>query len=343
VREPITVIEKPSYNGVPLRAVVGLALVASVFARGISPALPGVTVGLEAAILWSTRIASLLTLLAATGVVAGIVRLAAAVVATPRAPRAARVLVVPFVALGCLLLLFASFRPLEPLMALALGISAAIIGVLSASYSLPVSERRAGALVLGLTASAGLVHVVARKLALDASDAASITAFRAAQLTETLAATADVVALVFVLLWLQRRSPRGRLLVPIVLALSALAAFVALRGASPSASTLTVLVSRALDPFSRGPASLFPSALSHGLDAAALLAAGAALLARGGELGTVMAACLAARGALDIPIPALLLELGALYLPFTQPRAIGKAPKLEPEREASVGSENSPP
>ena len=45
---------------------------------------PGVTVGLESVILWTGRVASLLTLLAATGLVAGIARLATAVVGSPR-------------------------------------------------------------------------------------------------------------------------------------------------------------------------------------------------------------------------------------------------------------------
>jgi hypothetical protein len=339
------VTERRSDNGVPLRAVVGLALFASVLARGVSPALPGVTVGLETTIWWTARLASLVTLLAATGLVAGIVRLAAAVIATPRTPWVARIVVVPLVALGCLLLLFASFRPLEPLMALVLGVSASVIGLLSARFSLANRERRAAALVLGLTAAAGLIHVVARKLALDASDAASITAFRASQVAETLAAVIDAAALVLALIWLHRRSPRGRILVPAVLALSALAGVLAVRGSSPTASTFAVLVSRALDPFSRGPTALFPPAFSHSFDAAALLAAAAALMARGGELGTVLAACLAARGALDIPIPALLLELAALYLPFAKPpvRAQEQQSATEPEQQSSERSPAASP
>ena len=313
--------DRPSDNGVPLRAVVALGLAASFLSRGLSPALPGVTVGLETVILWTGRLASLLTLLAATGLVAGIARLATAVATSPRAPLAARVVAVPSVSLGCLLLLLASFRPLEPLLALVLGVTAALVGALSARYALGLRDRRAGALVLGLVSCAGLIHVVARKLALDASEAASIAAFRAAQVSETFATLTDAAALGIALLWLQRRTPRGRVLVPLVLAASFLLAVLVLRGSSPSASPLTVLLSRSFEPFARGPLPLLPAALTHALSCAALLTAVAALIAGAGDIGLVLAASLAARGALDIPVPALLLELGALYLPFAKTSA----------------------
>jgi hypothetical protein len=338
------VTERPSDNGVPLRAVVALALVASLLARGLAPALPGVTVGLESAIVWTARVASLLTLLAATGLVAGIARLASVIASAPGAPLVARLVAVPSVALGCMLLLFASFRPLEPMLALMLGVSAALVGALSARHTLADRQKRAGALVLGLTAIAGLIHVIARKLALDASDAASIAAFHAAQLSETLAALLDIAALALALLWLHRRSARGRALVPLLLALSAICGVLALRGSTPAAGTFTVLLTRVLDPFSRGPSPLLPTALSTALDAGALLTAGGALLARGGDIGIVLAACLLARGALDIPIPALLLELGALYLPFARSAGPSQPPSGAPGSPPQVPlPDTSPP
>lgn len=310
--------ERPSDNGVPLRAVIALGLAASFLSRGVAPALPGVTVGLESVILWAGRLGSLLTLLAATGLVAGIARLATAVVGSARAPLLARLVAVPAVSLGCMLLLFASFRPLEPVLALILGVSAALVGTLSARYSLGLRDRRAGALVLGLISTAGLVHVVARKLALDASEAASINVFRVAQLAETLAALFDIAALGLALLWLQRRAKLGRIVVPLVLLVSMLGAALVLRGSAPSASTLTVLLSRSLEPFLRGPSPLLPIPLGHALSVGALLTAAAALGSGAGDIGLVLAAALAARGAFDIPVPALMLELGALYLPFAR-------------------------
>jgi hypothetical protein len=335
------VTERPSDNGVPLRAVVALGLAASLLSRGVAPALPGVTVGLETAILWTGRVASLLTLLAATGLVAGIARLATAVAGSPRAPLAARLVAVPSVALGCMLLLFASFRPLEPILALLLGISAAVVGALSARYSLGMRDRRAGALVLGLTSAAGLIHVVARKLALDASEAASINVFRGAQVAETLAVLVDIAALALTLLWLQRRAKHGRVVVPIVLAVSLLGAIVVLRGAAPSAGSLTVLVSRSLEPFSRGPTPLLPAAFAHALSIGALVAAAAALLGGAGDIGLVLATSLAARAAFDIPVPALLLELGALYLPFARTLASERA--AAPVATAPAPADTSPP
>lgn len=333
--------ERPSDNGVPLRAVIALGLAASFLSRGVAPALPGVTVGLESVILWAGRVASLLTLLAATGLVAGIARLATAVVGSPRAPLVARLVAVPSVALGCMLLLFASFRPLEPVLALILGVSAAIVGALSARYSLGMRDRRAGALVLGLTSTAGLVHVIARKLALDASEAASINVFRIAQLSETLAALLDVAALGLALLWLQRRAKLGRTLVPIVLVASLLGAALVLRGSAPSAGTLTVLLSRSLEPFSRGPSPLLPLALGHAVSIGALLTAAAALIRGAGDVGLVLAAALAARGAFDIPVPALMLELGALYLPFARTTPAQVEPVTKP-RAAENGEPTLP-
>jgi hypothetical protein len=75
------------------------------------------------------------------------------------------------------------------------------------------------------------------------------------------------------------------------------------------------LLGRGLERLSREQSSILPLAFSHLLNAGALLTAAAALVS-GGELGLVLAACLAARAALDIPIPALMLQLAALYLPL---------------------------
>ena len=320
--------ERPSDSGVPLKLVVALGLAASLLARCVAPALPGSAVGIETLIVWTGHVASFLTLLAATGLVAGISRLASAIMGSPRAPLVARLVAVPSVAFACLLLLFAIIRPLEPLLALVLGISAAIVGLLSARHCLPQRERRAGALVLGLISGAGLLHVLARKLTQDASDAANLTVFRGAELLETLASSVDLIALALTCVWLQRKSPRGRVLVPVVLALSGLCVILALRASLPGASTLSVLLKGGLEALGREQSSLLPLSLNYMLVAATLLTAVAALFGPA-ELGLVLAASLAARGALDIPIPALMLELGALYLPFSQDR-VSAEPKPPP-------------
>lgn len=333
--------ERPSDNGVPLRLVVALGLAASFLARCLAPALPGLMVGIEEAIVWTGRLASFFTLLAATGLVAGIARLASLVATSPRAPAVAKLVVVPSVAFGCLLLLFASFRPLEPMLALGLGLSAGVVGALSARHCLADREKRAGALVLGLISISGLIHVVSRKLTQDASDAANLAVFRGAQLIETLAVTFDLVALALVCVWLQRRVARGRLIVPLVLGLSGVCVLLALRGSAPNAHTLSVLLGRALEKFGRDQSSLFPVPLSYMLGTATLLTAVAALTVRA-ELGVVLAASLAARGALDIPIPALMLELGALFLPFVRSATPTAGEPVEPPRDAPV-PDTSPP
>jgi len=332
------VTDRPSDNGVPLRVVVGLGLAASLLARCLAPALQGVAG--DSVIIWSSRAASLLTLLAATGLVAGIARLATAIVAAPRAPLVARLVAVPAVSMGCMLLLFASFRPLEPLLALMLGISASIVGALSARHMVNERDKRAGALVLGLTASAGLVHVLSRKLTQDASDAANLAAFRNAELIETLGVLIDFAALGLALLWLQRKVPRGRVLVPVLVALALGCVFLSLRGSAVGASQFTVLVSRGIKELARGQTSLLHPSLTYLLCAGSLLTAGFTLFA-GGELGLIFAAALAARGALDIPIPALMLELGALYLPFVRISS-KSASAAEPPPNPAVPDTSSP-
>lgn len=320
--------ERPIDNGVPLRVVVALGLSASLMARCIAPALPGLTVGLERVIVWTGRFTALLTMLAATGLVAGLARLATLLVGSPRAPLAARLVVVPAVALGCMLLLFASFRPLEPFLALLLGMTAAVVGGLSARHSLADRGRRAGALILGLVSVGGLVHVLSRKLTQDASDALDIFAFRTAQWIETLGVGIDLVALALALVWVRLRTKHGRIVVPVLLGVAAMIVVSSLRASAPGASTLSVLLGRGLERLSREQSSILPLAFTHLLNAAALLTALAALIG-GGELGLVLAACLAARGALDIPIPALMLELAALYLPFVRSPAVPAAPLVE--------------
>jgi hypothetical protein len=311
------VTDRPIDNGVPLRVVVALGLSASVMARCVAPALPGLMVGIERAIVWTGRFTALLTMLAATGLVAGLARLATVLVGLPRAPLVSKLVVVPSVALGCMLLLFASFRPLEPSLALLLGVTSAIVGGLSARHCLVDRGRRAGALVLGLVSSAGLVHVLSRKLTQDASDALDIFAFRTAQWIETVAIVLDLVALALALVWVRLRTRHGRVVVPVLLGLAGVLVVASLRSSAPGASTLSVLLGRGLERLSREQSSILPLAFTHLLNAGAMLTAWVALIA-GGELGVVLAACLAARGALDIPIPALLLQLSALYLPFVR-------------------------
>ena len=109
-------------------------------------------------------------------------------------------------------------------------------------------------------------------------------------------------------------SPPAR---PLLLAVAGASVVLSLRGSAPGASAISVLLSSALKELGRDQVSLLPVAFSHLLSAGALLTSWVAWFG-GGELGLVLAACLAARSSLDIPIPALLLELGALYLPFVR-------------------------
>lgn len=338
--------DRPIDNGVPLRVVVALGLAASVMARCLAPALPGLMVGIESTIVWTGRLTALLTMLAATGLVAGLARLGTLLVAAPRAPLVARVVVVPAVALGCLLLLLASFRPLQPFLALLLGITSAVVGALSARHSLVDRSKRAGALVLGLVSIAGLVHVLSRKLTQDASDALDIFAFRTAQWIETLGVALDLVALALALVWLRLRTKHGRIVVPVLLGVAALLVVSSLRASAPGASTVSVLLGRGLERLSREQSSILPLAFSHLLNAGALLTAAAAL-ATGGELGLILAACLAARGALDIPVPSLMLELAALYLPFVRPvsaaNAAASSSTTDAPSEQMATADTSPP
>ena len=71
------------------------------------------------------------------------------------------------------------------------------------------------------------------------------------------------------------------------------------------------------------------------------MTAAAALFSGAGDIGLVLATSLAARAAFDIPVPALMLELGALYLPFASARPVEKAHKPAPVEPASP--DTSPP
>jgi hypothetical protein len=168
-----------------------------------------------------------------------------------------------------------------------------------------------------------------------------LAAFRSAELIETLGLLVDFVALGLTLLWLQRKVARGRVLVPLVLALALGCVLLSQRGSAPGAGVVSVLLSRGLKELSRGQTSLVHPALTQLLSVGSLLAACFALLGGGGELGLIFAASLAARGALDIPIPALLLELGALYLPFVRPQP-RPTPPTEPAGPPAV-PDTSPP
>jgi hypothetical protein len=103
------------------------------------------------------------------------------------------------------------------------------------------------------------------------------------------------------------------------------------------------LLGRGLDELGRGQTSLLPLSFSHLLNVASLSAAAVALLGGGRGVGLVLAGCLVARGSFDIPIPALLLELSALYLPFAPAATPPATAASSPESPAATDEPSPPP
>jgi hypothetical protein len=306
-------------RGASIRTVIGLAMVSGLLARGLAPALPGLAVGMESSIAVAARIAAVLSLVAVAGALAASARLTARTFADTSLDATYRFMAVPAGLCVGVLAVASIFQNLNPELCLVLAFAATGPVLLAAPMALRRPEYRAAGLVLSMTGGAGLLHVLGRAIALHAAEEASVSGFRLSQWIETIATVVDVTTLGLVGTYLARRASRrarwilgglGLVLFGLVLAAS--------KGAQPDSAWWQVLAGRTLDQFLRNPDPFLPRVLRHAIEVSGLLLAGVSLAASGaaGRVGTLFAACLMGRGAADIPMPALILLLAGLLVPF---------------------------
>lgn len=295
-----------------------VALLATVFGRGIAPAIPGLAVGIAPFIALSGRLSAFVSQLVAAGGVAAAIRLAGSALRLPKLDLGYRLIALPGSAIVIALVMAAWARPLEPELCRIMALSAIAAAMAGAIASLRLSETRASGLVLGSASLSGLFHLLARELVSRAAERLDSTSLHWAVAVATLATLLDLITFGFALTYLGQGKLRkiaisaSAVLIPALL-LSAFAA----HGSAPGAGVLRVLAERALAQLSRAPAAALPGSLRFAITAALLLAAGLCVAKPGerGKANVVLALSLLSLGAPDMPLPALWLVVAALLSP----------------------------
>ena len=303
--------------GLPLTLFALLALLASCLGRSIFPALFGAATGLAPWIDRTQHVASILSQVVAAGGVAFSLRAVATTFNQGSLGVGYRMVVIPAATAASVLTMAATGRPLEPDHASALVIAALATAAASAALAMASPATRALGFALILSAVAGAWDLAGIRLSELAILNQSPRAYKAASVLMTLGFATEVVLVSLAFGWPSARRA-GRAL---VLSLASLGLVMvwgwALRGAAQQGgSPAQIVIARAVTSWLRAPAPLVPSSARLVLEAASTVGAVAALLAsRRAPLAALLALCLLARGATDIPIPALLLVVAALAVP----------------------------
>ena len=304
-----------------IRFTVVAAVLAVIFGRALTAALPGSRSGLGKILeanrllgaFWSQLTAMLLV------IVAG--RMAITVWQDHRFTVSHRIVVTPAAATVIVLVIAACFDvllgPYTPEISLILGIAGTLVAIHATGVSLRQIRLRASGIALLLVAAASVAQVSARLLALQASDAALPTQYVVARWLASLATMLDACALLLTAVWLVFRWTWGRYAILAILGLALALSRVSLRGSRPSAGFAEVLLSRGLAQLHREPSSFFPALFQNAQELFAVLVV-ALLVWRPRnvppEQRLSLAMVLLARSSPDIPLCSGLLVAGALGL-----------------------------
>ncbi len=310
--------ESEEAAGVSLPLLTRAALLASVFGRGIAPAIPGLTVGIAQFITLSGRASAYLSQLVAVGGVGAAVWLAVGALRLPKLDLTFRLVALPGSAIVVALVMSAWARPLEPELCRMMALATIAAAAAGAVASVRLGETRASGLVLACASASGLTHLLARELVSRAAERLDSASWQWAVVVATLATLFDVTTLGLTLTYLGRGQSRRiawhalGVLLPALL----LAAFAA-HGSAPGASVARVLTERALAQLTRMPAAALPNVLRFAITAAVLIAAGLCVTkpSQRTKTNVVLALSLLSLGAPDMPLPALWLVVAALLSP----------------------------
>jgi hypothetical protein len=306
-------------HGAWLRAVAALALGATLIGRAVAPALPGSMTGIERWIVASEESAAFLSQLFVVAGALVVVRLLITILRDSRIAVSFRLGVAPGGAAVLTLVMASARGPIDANWTLGLGLLAAGLAAAATPLALRRPHTRGAGLILGICATAALVHVGSRLVAVQASVHAWPLVFAAARIVATLALLLDVAALVVAGLWLaQRRWRLASGVATVVLAVAAVASWGALMGSHYEASTWQVLAARTLAELVRHPVPAVAPVVRYGVELATLGATVAVLLSRSRESAQValVALVLLAHTATDIPVLGLAVTLAALIAPL---------------------------
>ncbi len=299
--------------------VAWLMLLASVFGRALAPALPGARAGFERWITWGDHVGSVLSQAA---LLVGTVTTVVLLLTTLRQNGLGilyRLLMAVFGA-GTLTVVMTAHR--HRIRADSVLVVALVTSLMALWSSIPATRTprsRGAGLVLLAAGLSAFSHMIARALALYASENALVSLFGVSRGVATLGLLFDVGALVLAVLWLWVPRPRAG---AVVLGIGTLLAVVfvgaAASGSSPDAGLFSVITDRALTELTQHPAPMVPQAVRAGLEVMAFVIAGGMLIQPEQRRlsAVVIALAILARGSSDIPLCAMSLLLASLLAPL---------------------------
>ena len=304
-------------SGVSLAILAGLSLAASGLGRLLSPALPGAATGLESWIHHTNAIAAFMSQIVAAGGIAFALRAVGVAMSKSALGLTYRLVMFPATIVTSALVIGAAGRVLTPAQNGTLAVAVLAGAALTTPLALHLPETRAIGIALGLTFASSSFDFAAKRLALDAAEVASHTLFGHATKLATFALVFEIALVVTALTWLSRRvKGRALLLSAISIGITIMITWVLRLELTGSAATLQVILARAAGELLRGPQPLAPAALRLTVEIAGLVTAVTALvLSRRAPIAPVLSLCLVSRGAVDMPLPALLLMVATVAIP----------------------------
>jgi len=342
-----TLSQTNSISEATTRLIVVVSLVATVFGRALSIALPGSHTGLGQLLVVNRFLGGGSSQLLAVLLVLAVGRLAVSHWIDPRLPVAHRLMVAPAAVLVAMLLVAAScdalLSPYTPEISLIMGIAATLVAIDAIGPCLTPTRLRSSGLVLMLVTVASVAQIAARLLALQASGAALPRQYALARGLATAASALDAIALILVMIWLVSHWQRAWLTIIGAFALAALLRHLSQRGSLSGAGYPAVLTSRALAQLRREPGPWLSAGLQNVHEVLALLIA-AVLLARPRGVGASqrysVAMVLLARSSPDIPLCAGLLVTGALGLLRSALDSVDASPNSDGIHSVPAGADS---
>ncbi len=300
-----------------VRAVTGLAIVATILGRALGPAVPGSAAGIERLIWVSDNLTGLFTQAFVFAGTALAVWLLIATLRQRELPLAYRFTVVPVGAAVVTLIMMSAREALSYSPTVFMAVLTNLIVMASTFPVLRIRATRAVGLALTLASLSSLAYVASRVLALRASQDAIPSMFAAARWVATGGLGMDVVSLLIVGAWLMLRDWKRGLVIATILALAAATiSWAAAHGSMDGAPLWQVIAARSLGEIVRNPAPFVVTELRYFVHVMGLLVAVAAFVAKPARSVIPCAAAFVvlARASADVPLGALSLTLATLLL-----------------------------
>lgn len=310
------------------------------FGRALAPALPGARAGFERWITWGDQLGSILTQAA---LLLGTLTTVVLLLTTLRERTLSilyRLISAVFGA-GVLTVVMTAHRGrIRADSVLVVALVTSLIAIWGSLLATRSARARGAGLVLLAAGVSALAHMVARTLALYASENALVSLFDVARSIATFGMLCDIAALGLAVVWVATRSHTRGVVVAATAALVAIGlVWAGSAGAAPDANLVQILAGRSLRALVQHPAPWVPGVVRTGIEVFSLgLVAGVLLEPAERRLSVlVIALALLARGSTDIPLCAMSLLLATLLAPNRLPQ--GNEPEAP---EPAQGRDQTP-